>query len=179
MRQFSKISLFMFLIVLVGFSACRKVEKYPDTPHIEYMDFLRLYNADLEIYDRGVLKFSFEDGDGDIGLNSGDTNPPYNPGSKYHYNLIITYFEMQKGILTEVPITWFNPDTQQFDTLTLSARIPNLTPEGINKAINGEIEDTLFTYNFNSVYDTILFEAYIIDRSLNESNTIKTPLIVR
>lgn len=179
MGQISKISLFLMLIMLVGFSACRKIEKYPPEPHIEYMDFIQLYNPDLEIYDRGVLKFSFEDGDGDIGLNSGDTNAPFNPASKYHYNLIITYFEMQNGVLTEVPILWFNPDTEQYDTLTLSARIPNLTPQGINKAINGEIQDTLFTYNFNSVYDTIMFEAYIIDRALNESNVINTPLFVR
>ena len=86
---------------------------------------------------------------------------------------------MQNGELTEVPITWYNPQTEEYDTLTLSARIPNLTPEGTNKAISGEIQDTLFVYNFNSIYDTIMFEAYIIDRALNESNSISTPLIVR
>jgi hypothetical protein len=86
---------------------------------------------------------------------------------------------MQNGELKEVPITWYNPDTEQYDTLTLSARIPNLTPQGINKAISGEIYDTLFIYNFNSNYDTIKFDAHIYDRALNESNTISTPLIIR
>ncbi|MCK5337727.1 MAG: hypothetical protein KAJ50_02905, partial [Bacteroidales bacterium] len=89
------------------------------------------------------------------------------------------YFEMQNGELKEVPILWFNPETELYDTLTLSARIPNLTPHGVNKAISGEIQDTLFIYNFNSTYDTIKFEAFIIDRALNESNTISTPLIIR
>jgi hypothetical protein len=155
------------------------VKTFPDVPYIEYIDFVKIYNPDLEIYDRGVLSFSFEDGDGDIGLNSNDTFPPFNASSPYYYNLIITYFEMQNGVLTEVPILWFNPQTEQYDTLTLSARIPDLTPEGINKAINGDIEDTLFIYNFNSIYDTIMFEAFIIDRALNESNVISTQLIVR
>ena len=86
---------------------------------------------------------------------------------------------MQNGELKEVPIVWFNPQTEQYDTLSLSARIPNLTPEGINKAISGEIQDTLFIYNFNSDYDTIKFEAYIVDRALHISNKISTPLIVR
>jgi len=179
MRLPSKIHLFLLILLIGGLSSCKKVEKFPDTPRIEYMSFTRIYNPDLEIYDRGVLHFYFEDGDGDIGLNSGDTFPPYNAASKYHYNLIITYFEMQDGEVVEVPILWFNPQTEQYDTLTQSARIPNLTPQGINKAISGEIQDTLFIYNFNSVYDTIKFDAFIIDRALNESNSISTPLIVR
>ena len=179
MRQFPKILLFLIIILITGFGSCKKLKEFPDIPHIGYIGFIKIYNPDLEIYDRGVLAFSFEDGDGDIGLNTGDTAPPFNASSKYHYNLIITYFEMQNGVLTEVPILWFNPQTGQYDTLTLSARIPNLTPQGINKAINGEIQDTLFIYNFNSTFDTIKFEAYIIDRALHESNTITTPLIVR
>lgn len=155
------------------------MQKYPDIPRIEYLGFEKIYNPDLELFDRGVLSFSYEDGDGDIGLNSGDTFPPYNPGSEYHYNLVITYFEMQNGILTEVPILWYNPQTEEFDTLSLSARIPDLTPDGVNKSISGEIYDTLFIYNFNSDFDTLKFDAYIVDRALNKSNTISTPLFVR
>jgi len=175
----SKIQLILVILLIAGLGSCKKIEKFPDVPRIEFMDFTKIYNPDLEIYDRGVLRFSFEDGDGDIGLNSGDTFPPYNPGSDFHYNLIITYFEMQHGEIVEVPILWFNPQTEKYDTLSLSARIPNLTPEGVNKAINGEIQDTVFIYNFNSIYDTIMFEAYIVDRALHTSNTISTPLIVR
>jgi hypothetical protein len=179
MRLSPKIQLFLLILLIAVLGSCRKVEKFAIIPYIEYMDFTLIYNPDLDIYDRGVLHFYFEDGDGDIGLNSGDTFAPFNPDSKYHYNLIITYFEMQNGELTEVPITWYNPQTEQYDTLTLSARIPNLTPEGINKAISGEIQDTLFVYNFNSIYDTIKFDAFIVDRALNESNSISTPLIIR
>lgn len=179
MRQFSNIILFVLIFVLPAAVSCRKVEKYPPIPQIQYMGFEKIYNPDLEIYDRGVLSFSFQDGDGDIGLNSTDTFPPFNASSQYHYNLIITYYEMQNGVIKEVPILWYNPQTEQYDTLTLSARIPNLTPDGINKSISGEIYDTLFIYNFNSSFDTISFDAYIFDRALNASNTISTPLIVR
>ena len=179
MRIRPKIQLFLLMILVSALTSCRKVEKFPDTPYIEFKSFTRIYNPDLEIYDRGVLHFYFQDGNGDIGLNNGDTLPPYNQSSKYYYNLIITYFEMQNGELKEVPIVWFNSETEKYDTLSLSARIPNLTPQGINKAISGEIHDTLFIYNFNSNYDTIKFDAYIYDRALNASNSISTPLIVR
>jgi len=179
MKRLSKIQLFLIILLMAAYSSCKKVEKYPDIPRIEYLSFTKIYNPDLEIFDRGVLHFSFEDGDGDIGLNSNDTFPPYNTGSPYYYNLIITYYEMQNGELTEVPILWFNPQTEQYDTLSLSSRIPNLTPDGVNKAISGEIFDTLFIYNFNSDFDTIKFDAHIIDRALNESNAISTPLIIR
>jgi len=179
MRLSPKIQLFLLILLIVVIGSCRKVKDYPVIPLIEYIDFTLIYNPDLDIYDRGVLHFSYEDGDGDIGLNSGDTFAPYNPDSKYHYNLIISYFEMQNGELAEVPILWYNPQTEQYDTLSLSARIPNLTPDGINKAIRGEIWDTLFIYNFNSIYDTIKFDCYIVDRALNESNSISSPLIVR
>lgn len=179
MKLHSKIQLFLITLLMVSAGSCKKVEKFPPEPRIEYISFSKVYNPNLEIFDRGVLHFSFEDGDGDIGLNSGDTFPPFNASSPYYYNLIITYFEMQHGELVEVPILWFNPQTEQYDTLSLSSRIPNLTPDGINKAINGEIFDTLFIYNFNSEFDTIKFDAYIIDRALNESNKISTPLIIR
>ncbi|MEN8224249.1 MAG: hypothetical protein ABFS05_02715 [Bacteroidota bacterium] len=179
MRRHSKIVLFVLIAVVLWFGSCKKVEKFSEIPRIEFINFEKIYNPDLEIYDRGVLSFSFEDGDGDIGLNSSDTFPPYDASSDYHYNLIISFFELQNGELAKVPILWYNPDTEEFDTLSLSARIPDLTPQGTNKAINGEIHDTLFMYNFNSDFDTIKFEAYILDRALHESNTISTPLIVR
>ncbi|MEE4255850.1 MAG: hypothetical protein V2I47_02330 [Bacteroidales bacterium] len=179
MKLNSKIRLFLIILSVAVSGSCKKVEKFPDTPRIEYKSFTRIFNPDLEIYDRGVLHFSFEDGDGDIGLNSKDTLPPFNAGSPYYYNLVITYYEMQNGELLEVPILWFNPQTEQYDTLSLSSRIPNLTPDGVNKAISGEIFDTLFIYNFNSDFDTVKFDAHIFDRALNESNTISTPLIIR
>ena len=179
MRRNSKIVLIILIAFVFGAGACKKVEKFPDTPHIEFISFQKIYNPGLELYDRGVLTFSFEDGDGDVGLNSGDTLPPFNAGSVYHYNLIIDFFELQNGELVKVPIVWYNPQTEEYDTLSLSARIPDLTPDGINKAISGEVHDTLFIYNFNSDFDTIKFEAYIFDRALHESNTISTPLIIR
>jgi hypothetical protein len=138
-----------------------------------------LMNTSTGITERGVLVFDYKDGNGDLGLSTRDTLFPFNRSSKYYYNLIIKYFEKQNGVFVEVPLLSWNADSARFDTLTFNSRFPVLTPESGNQAIKGVFEDTLFIYNPLSSFDTIKFEAYIYDRSLNQSNTISTNEIVR
>ena len=179
MKIFIKIALISVVIFGLAAISCRRLETFPVQPQVTYTGFQKIYNATDSIYDKGILKFEFTDGDGDIGLDKSDTFPPFNYGSKYYYNLIIDYYEVQNGVETEVPLTYFNAETQQFDTVSLSARIPPLTPSGTNKAISGDIYDTIFMYNYNSNFDTIFFKFYIIDQALNESNVDRTDYIVR
>ena len=177
MKLLSKILLIVTLFVIIF--SCKKKEEFPDVPKIEFLNFEKVYNPFLDIYDRGIITISYKDGNGDIGLAASDTFPPFNLGSKYYYNFIITYYELQNGKLVEVPIIVYNNQTQKFDTLSLSARVPILTPLGKIKAIEGIIRDTIFIYNFNSTFDTIKFDISLVDRALNESNTVSTPLIER
>jgi len=179
MKAKLKISFLWILALFVIVISCKKLDEFPDEPIISYMGFERIFNPNDSIYDRGVLMFSFTDGDGDLGLDKDDTLPPYNLSGEYYYNLVIEYFEVQEGIAKKVDLTFYNPITEQFDTITQSARFPVLTPSSANKSISGEIADTLFIYNFNSDYDTIMFEAFIYDRALNKSNMIRTDTIVR
>jgi hypothetical protein len=175
------IKIVLILSILAGMTvySCRRIEEYPPEPVITYKGFEKLFNTTDSIYDRGILQFEFTDGDGDIGLAKGDTFPPYNPSSKYYYNLLINYFEVRKGIETPVPLTFYNSNTGGYDTVYLSARVPLLTPKGSNKSISGEIHDTLFMYNYYSDFDTIFFTFTLVDRALNESNTERTPYILR
>ncbi len=172
MRKVFKYLVIIILLVMV-LDACEKAETYPIIPAIKFESYLRLYNSSLNVYDRGVLKISFTDGDGDIGLRQDQTQPPYD------YNFFISYFEIQFGDTVRVYPTITDPSTGEVDTLTFDQRIPYLTPLGSIKSIEGEIEDTLQAYNFNSTFDTIMFKAYIVDRMLHESNTVVTPLIIR
>ncbi len=168
-----KLVLLITLIPML-FSSCKKYEDYPPEPTIEFMDFILLRDAQ-GIDQRGVLRFSFADGDGNIGLLATDTLPPYD------YNLFVTYFERQNGVFKEIFLVtpnYINDSTIVYDTATFNGRIPILMPAGKNKAISGEIEDTLFVNNPLSAFDTIMFEVYIQDRKLNKSNTIQTPPIV-
>lgn len=171
----------LILILLVGIVviSCRKFEDFPDTPEITYDNFVVLMNTQTGITERGVLVFSYTDGDGDLGLDKGDTLPPFDKKSEYYYNLIIKYFEKQNGTFVEVPLLSWNSDSSYYDTLTFNSRFPVLTPESGNQAIKGVFEDTLFIYNPLSDFDTIMFKAYIYDRALNKSNEIETQEIVR
>lgn len=174
-----KISLILSILVILAVISCKRIDDYPPEPTITYLDFEKIFNETDSIYDRGILKFEFTDGDGDLGLAKSDTFFPFNPGSKYYYNLIIDYFEVRNGVETPVWLTFFNSETQQFDTVYLSARIPLLTPKGSNKALSGEINDTLFIYNYYSDFDTLFLKFRIVDRALHESNIETTPYIVR
>ncbi len=146
-------------------SCIKSDDKYSEIPHIEFVSFTKINNGS-NIDNQGIMKIFFTDGDGDIGLDKGDTFGRFHPDSIYYNNFFIKYFEKQNGIIKEVETKFSN-----------NARIPMLTPQGKNKTLKGEIEITLFINNPLSIYDTILFEAYIVDRALHKSNTIRTPEI--
>ncbi|MBC8320485.1 MAG: hypothetical protein H8E34_07175 [Bacteroidetes bacterium] len=177
-RNITKILILLLIIGTVVLS-CRKFEEFPDIPAITYDNFVVLMNQQTGITERGVLVFSYTDGDGDLGLSSSDTLPPFDKESEYYYNLIIKYFEKQHGVFAEVPLLSWNSDSSYYDTLTFNSRFPVLTPESGNLAIKGVFQDTLFIYNPLSEFDTIKFKALIIDRALNKSNEIETAEIIR
>ena len=111
---------------------------------------------------------SFTDGDGDIGYHSRESglNDAIfdDPASQYYNNFIVKTFILQNGI-------WNSIDTP------VSARIPFLTPEGPNKALRGEISRE-FALPIALVQDTLRYDIFIYDRSLNQSNTITTSPII-
>ncbi len=179
MKTVAKIGFILLIPALVILGSCRKKEQYPIVPEIHFSRFLLEADTAAHVARRGVLEFTFQDGDGDIGLPPNDLQPPFNPGSKYYYNLIIKYYERQHGKFVEVPLLSWNPDSARYDTITFNARIPWLTPKLGNKAISGTIQDTLFIDNPLSPYDTIRFTFFIYDRALHKSNVDSTPPIVR
>ncbi len=179
MNNYKTKILILILIAGIVFGSCRRFEDFPDIPEITYDNFIVLLNTETGITERGVLVFSYTDGNGDLGLSSGDTLPPYDKDGDYYYNLIIRYFEKQHGEFIEVPLLSWNADSSYYDTLTFNSRFPVLTPESGNQAIKGVFHDTLFIYNPLSDFDTIKFKIKIIDRALNISNEIETGEIIR
>ena len=179
MKTATKIVFILVFLSAQLLLSCQKKEHFPFIPEIHYSRFLVEMDTATHVAQRGILEFTFKDGDGDIGLRSTDIHPPFNPGSKYYYNLIIKYFEKQHGKFVEVPLLAWNPDSARYDTMTFDARIPRLTPNLENKAISGTIQDTLFINNPLSKFDTIKYTFFIYDRALHKSNVDSTPEIVR
>ncbi len=166
MKIISKIRFFLPLLLFALLFSCKKPETYPLIPVIEFVSFTKIQNAQGKD-EKGIMKISFTDGDGNIGLASIDTLAPFNSGSIYYYNFFIDYYEKQHGVYTKVELP-----------MTNNSRIPIITPDGENKSVKGDIEIVLFINNPVSTFDTICYDVSICDRELNVSNIIRTPDIV-
>jgi hypothetical protein len=156
----------LIIVLLLTFSSCRKDPVYPVEPSIEFKSITKVQN-NTGIDDKGILKFSFVDGDGDIGLSDYDSEPPYDTGSIYYYNCFITYYEKQHGEYVAVTLP-----------MTNNYRIPLTPPATKGLPLQGDVDVELFINNYWSTYDTIRYDIYIVDRALHVSNTITTPDII-
>ncbi|HLP73094.1 MAG TPA: hypothetical protein VK155_09345 [Bacteroidales bacterium] len=158
---------YLALLVLPVFIAtsCKKLQTLPPEPRIEYRSFQVFDTIDILGNDAkgGKLTFYFEDGDGDVGMN-----PPTSELEDTS-NLILTLYRKTGGVMTPAPAN---------DPLMPSSyRIPYMEKTGQNKILKGTI-DVTFLYLFYKSTDTIMYEFYIKDRALNESNTASTSEII-
>ncbi|MBO4646198.1 MAG: hypothetical protein J5642_06745 [Bacteroidales bacterium] len=159
----------LFCLSLLLFS-CDKREKFPVEPFIEFVS-LEKVNDGTGIDHRAHLVLHFQDGDGDIGLNEQDIDPPFDTSSVYYYNFFIDYYKKENGEFRKL----------EFNGLTFNQRIPRLSntvPESIEGEIHIDLDINSFDYS--SLYDTLMMKCYIVDRALHVSNTVETtPIVVK
>ncbi len=65
-----------FLLIFLILSACQERPEFPVTPSISLNEYYFQEIKDLSL-DSLIIKVKFEDGDGDLGLESFETDPPY------------------------------------------------------------------------------------------------------
>jgi hypothetical protein len=159
--------LIAILIIILASYSCKKIQELPATPHIDFKSFTIFDTTDIlgNISKGGRLKFHFEDGDGDLGLN-----PPSSGSSTDTTDLFLTLFRKKAGVMDSV---------SGLDPLLPShaLRIPYMERLGQNKILKGTISVT-FIYQFYLPTDTIKYDFYVKDRALNESNVASTSEIV-
>ena len=171
----------LFFLALAAFS-CQKPVEYPIEPKIEYQGFTYLFNPDSTFSGEGVISFSYTDGDGDLGLDEGDTLFPFGPHDPHYYNMEVDYLKSENGVFVKTPllsphVPTSESDTVVWDTITFNARFHRLRDNDDPKAISGTMDYRLTVQNPFSPNDTIKFEIRILDRALHESNTIQTEVI--
>ncbi|HKK42396.1 MAG TPA: hypothetical protein VJ963_08305 [Bacteroidales bacterium] len=153
------------LVFIVFAGSCKKIEKLPATPYIEFRSFTIFDTTDILGNEAkgGRLNFYFEDGDGDLGLQApSDTQLDTT-------NLFLTLFRKEDGVMVQAP---------ENDPLKPSSyRIPYLERLGQNKILKGTVSVT-FMYLFYNPSDTIRYDFYIKDRAENISNTASTSEII-
>jgi len=155
--------LFLGIVVVLLVASCFKKNKFPSTPKIEFESF-------AITGDSAKLVFSFEDGEGDIGLSNDDVASPFDIGSFYYYNLYLVYYE-KKDIGGWQPGTDLNGDS-----IVLANRLKPIY-DGKRKSISGTVEYTIEPIFYNLVSadsDIIKYRILLIDRALNKSNWIET-----
>ena len=153
--------LFVIFISILFLDSCKKIEQLSPVTQIEYTSFTIFDTIDIlgNHSKGGRLKFKFQDGDGDLGLDAPTQ------GQVDSTNLFLTLFRKVDGVM--VPAA-------ENDPLAPSAyRIPYMERLGQNKILKGSIS-VVFMYLFYSPADTISYDFYIKDRALNSSNVAST-----
>jgi len=139
MNFLSKIAFILLSSVILVQVSCKKKENFSDIPYIEFVSFAKIQTS-TGVDDKGILEFSFTDGDGDIGLHNWDTVAPYD------YNLFISYFEKQNGEFKEVIIVDINDDVAEAIQKTVNASKPVgalcISPALLAKVL-GDVELTI------------------------------------
>ena len=172
---------FVLLLALLGLSVpgCISPPDYSDTPQIEFRDIMLqpIVNR-FGPFDSVRVTVSYRDGDGDLGLDQDNVEPPFNPTLPNGtinptYN---NYFCQLQIRQTDGSFVDFDPPGVGYN---LNGRYPNLTPisQGDRKApLRGEIYyGFLLPSNpFTPAGTVIRFKVTILDRSLNRSNEIIT-----
>lgn len=158
----------LFVLFAFAMSSCLPEASFPPEPEITFKSFDLSANG-------AELKIDFTDGDGDIGLTQSDTTGINCPDTcRYYYNLFCEYYELQNGVWTNLPL---DPLLGQ---IPFYYRIPDVRPSGQNPALNGEIKIDMPSYFLlGTGFDTCRFEVSLVDRSLNESNTVRTRLFIK
>ena len=160
-------SLSLVIIIFFCLYSCKKVEHVPATPHVEFTSFTIFDTIDIlgNNSKGGRLKFHFEDGDGDLGLNA-----PFQSDTLVDStNLFFTLFRKEGGVMVAA--------SDNDPIKPSSYRIPYMERLGQDKILKGTISVT-FLYLFYSPSDTIRYDFYIKDRAENLSNVASTSEIV-
>ena len=164
-----KVKFLHVAFLLAIFFSCQKEEITSPIPKISYIGFNRIQYQNNPSDSLVVVRFNFEDGDGDIGLGSNDTLPPFDRGSNYYYNVFVEYYELNGGTYSQVI------DAITLDTVNFNDRVPPLKPDSRFQSIFGEMQVRITPTVFQQIPDSVKFRIMIMDRSLKESNKIWTP----
>jgi hypothetical protein len=146
-------------VIIISFAiaaGCKKPNSYPDTPVITFKSLTVQQENGFDVSVHLIV--SFTDGDGDIGNNSPEAGDPP--------NFVVLMDTLHNG-------NWGTNDNH----FIFSGTLPYLTPTGSNRALKGDVAtDILLQWGHPN--DTIRYQVYIVDRAMNQSNTIITPEII-
>jgi hypothetical protein len=148
---------------------CIKTEPVSVIPHITFKSFKLFEAKDTSLGNhilRGILEFSFIDGDADIGMDGQiDTTDTV---AEDNYNLFLIPY--QKIDTNYYPIKLDTLLPKPYYRITHDTKMDRV---GQNKTIKGDITVNI-DYYLVPKYDTMRYNFYIVDRAKNRSNIAST-----
>ena len=156
MKAFKGLILFCFLIT--SLVSCLEEPKFAITPVIDLEKVEFWVSPDISDPDSLVIYLNFKDGDGDLGLNRDDVDPPFNPEIFYldDNDKLITIRTRENPEYADLPPYEFPYSCTNYTT---SDRRIYFRSDVVNTATDNII-DSLFVDNikYYGVEDTIYFE---------------------
>lgn len=162
-------------VALFALTGCLEREKFPDEPILIFKTVEQGYEVPYmgttpERYLNVVVDFT--DGDGDIGLDAGDTLDPFGVNDAHYFNCMCVLEKRIEGewagVQSEVP-----------------GRIKRISPSGQDPTLNGEIKWKLWPYPGPRpglppivAGDTMRVTMYLEDRALHRSNSVMSGAFV-
>ncbi len=176
MTKFTKILPFFGLCFFL--LACTKNNLYPIVPEINYQGVEQIKTPDGK--DSVIkIRFSYKDGDGNIGYLDSDSIPPFDFNSKEFHNLFIEVLVKNNNNYEKFA---FNPPISSNPSdsfLHFNQRIKSIEPEGRSKSIKGSMEIIQIT-QFLAFYPNVpnplvcKLRIQLMDKSLNRSNIVES-----
>lgn len=150
---------YLFVAAGLGLAvfSCIKKKTYSNTPEISYKAFYP-YTGDSADF---VIKFN--DGDGDIGSDEGDTTKTFYVNYYYLDTLTGKYVGYYSSFIN--------------DTLRTGYIVKKPSNEYTGKPISGEISVRLQQYRHSKKIKHIKYVTYLYDKKGNKSNVVTTPEI--
>ena len=164
-----KHALILFAISLV-FAGCLERETFPVEP--------RLTSGRLDITgSSATMVLGFTDGDGNFGLEQGDTSGAFEPCIR-RWNLYAEYWEKRNGQWDSIPIDPCDGPFPDADVAFYYV-VPWAKPTGQDQTQEGEIRIDMPVWSLPSEFDTVKFKVKIVDRDMNESNVVEVGPLVK
>ena len=172
--KFLKANLWLLALATLTLPACLQAPEYSDTPVISLNSITATrLDTRLGTRDTVIITLDWRDGDGDLGLDDTDTEPPFNPEtspgvSNPFYNNYFVQFQVRRG---SAPFK----DTIIGSADSYNGRFFRLGKSERAEALRGTLNRgfAFFQGSFPPATD-VRFKIYILDRKLNQSNTITT-----
>ncbi len=146
-----KTTALIILVLIIGMVSCKKPTVTSTIPTLSFLGYKHFY--DINYKDTtGYLKMYFTDGNGDIGMNQGESGVDFYSALWYKKN----------GVWTS-------------DTLNYNFRLPYLVGLGGTGTMKGEVDIIYNKIIVTSIpHDSIKFQCYISDRAGNNSLKVFT-----